>query len=286
MVKKNSKFLFGIIFSVLFLLSISSVSAVVTLTTNNITIVTPAASGTLSGTAAVFNVSIDQLAGYQAENWTRVRVYLQSVSLTQNTTESLVTDWFKNSTSSGFDLNGTINTFQVQDGNDYIFKAEIWNGTNYFNKSQAGIIIDNTVPAAPTSLLPTSSSTGSINFSASVISANTTTCYLNFSGINPGISSYTMSYGHGGVCSYSLNNVPEQTYMFYVTASDGTQSTTSAIQTLNIDIPTSSGTAVYIQQKEGTSFNKPTNTLSIAGAGSESQNIFQIIWDFIKSLFQ
>ena len=59
-----------------FVLSIMSVSA---LATANVTIVTPAASGTMTGTAA-WNCSLD--SGFEAENWTSARVSLQSAALT------------------------------------------------------------------------------------------------------------------------------------------------------------------------------------------------------------
>ena len=112
----NNKILFlASLILVSFLFSMVSVMAS---DSNNVTMETPGASGTLSGATAIFNCSVD--AGMEAENYTRVRVYFQSASLTANTTETTATAWIMNTTDQ--DLNGTVDSTVVEDGTDYTFK--------------------------------------------------------------------------------------------------------------------------------------------------------------------
>lgn len=200
---KRPVLLLGFLFfmSVFFLSFVSSASG---MTADNVTIVTPGASGTLTGGSAVFNCSLQ--AGYEAENWTRVRVYLQSAGKTANTTEALaVSGWILNTTS--LDLNGTLNSTWFEDGNDYTFKCQLWNGTNYINKTRTGITVNNTVPVAPT-ISPVDqtvrSTAGTQTFTGTVTDSKTTSCTYTIyrqgssSDGNAGSGSYS-----GSSCTFS-----------------------------------------------------------------------------------
>lgn len=246
-INKQISLILGIVITV-FLMNVS-VSAASGMVADNITMVTPIASGTMAGASAVFNCSLD--AGYTAENWTSVRVYFQSATLTGNTTETTPTSFVLNV--SLLDLSGTVDTTIVEDGNDYTFKCQIWNGTNYLNKTRTGITIDNTIPQATSSLSPSDNSIdrdGSLTFSGTVTGVNTTSCTLNFNGINPGSSSYAMIHT-GDTCTYTLSNTPEQTYDWFIRASDETNTIDSSQQTITVDIQTSAGKAVLLAQQEG-----------------------------------
>jgi len=244
-----------LLLGITFLLSICIVSGA-TLEADNITVSIPGASAIMSGTA-VFNCTI--ITGYETENWTRIRPYFVSASLTANTTATPIA-WTLNQTDE-LNLNGTINTAIVEDGNDYTFTCELWNGTHSVNKSRTGITIDNTVPTAPTSLIPTSNPNSSVVFSGTVTGSRTTSCVLYFDGRNPGFASYSMTHT-GDTCTYTHASVPEETYNWYIRASDESNTTDSNVQTTNVDIDTSSN---YLFQGDKDITVSDDGTLSVVG---------------------
>ena len=202
MVKKKSV-IFASVFLLAFLFSMMSVMA---MESANVTIVTPASSGALIGATAPFNISL--VTGYEAENWTSVRIYLQSAGLTANTTEALATDWVANETD--LLLNGTLDSTVFEDGNDYIFKAQLFNGTDYINVTRTGITIQNTVPQAPSITTHSNhqviSTAGTVTFSFTVTNANTTSCTYSIArgGASSG-SDYFSGTGtySGSTCSFT-----------------------------------------------------------------------------------
>jgi hypothetical protein len=261
-----NKFIIGIL--LLSILSISLISAVPsTMTSSNATVITPGASGILTGASSVFNCSITDRS-YTNENWTHVRVYLQSASETANVSEVLVSGWILNTTA--YDLNGTINSWQVEDGNDYTIKCQFINDSitapnvRYVNITRSGITINNTVPHAPTSLLPTSDTDGTVTFSGSVTDNETTSCKLVFNGINPGASSYDMTYS-GTSCSKTLTNVPDQTYNWVIRASDESDTTDSSLQTTIVNIQSSASQLIASESQPKTSFFITNGKLSTGG---------------------
>lgn len=250
---KNRERRLAFILSVFFLFSILSLSLVNSagVDTTNFTMVTPTASGTVTGSTYAFNVSINDVTatGFQGENFTRFRVWVKSAGLTGNTSEVLITDWIRNDTlGDGYSFNGTADTRTIEDGTDYTFKVELWNGSRTINVSRSSITFGNTVPQAPSSLVPTSVTSNSLSFSSVVVGRNTTACTLFFNGINPGSPSYTMIHS-GNNCSYSFTSIPEQSYQWYVRASDGVDTSDSSTQTTKVDVKTSAGkSAQYISQ--------------------------------------
>jgi len=229
MIKDKKNILFGmfILFGVLF--SLSFVSAA----DPTCAITTPAASATISGSTyvnvTVTNPSID---GFNCS------IYASS-TLTANTTESLLIFQMANNTVGGTAfVNGTANTLAVEDANNYILKAVCRNSSGFeFNDTNTGITVDNTVPQTPSSLSPADASTetdGDVTFSATVTGANTTSCILYFSTRNPGTPSYAMTHS-GNTCTVDLTAIPEETYDYYITASDETNTSTSATARFEID---------------------------------------------------
>ncbi|MDD5651205.1 MAG: hypothetical protein PHF86_12450 [Candidatus Nanoarchaeia archaeon] len=258
---KNKVFLRFVV-GIFLLLTLSSiVSSADIISSTNITIAIPTASGIMKGASAWYNATL--ITGYEAQNWTRSRVYLQSASL--GTTTLYVGSYTINQ--SDLEFNGTIDTNQVYDATDYTITVQLWNGTTYVNNTRSGITIDNGVPVAPTSLLPTSDTDGTVNFSATVVDANVTACTIYFVNGNPGSSSYTMVYSGSG-CSYNMASVPEKTYTWYVSASDGSNSTISSTKSTEVDVASLSGTAgaifVASEEKDITG----ARTLSLAGEGT------------------
>lgn len=243
MVKKKS-----VIFASVFLLALMfSMVGVMALEADNVTIVTPASAGSLVGATAPFNISL--VTGYEAENWTSVRIYLQSAGLTANTTEALATDWVANETD--LILNGTLDSTVWEDGNDYIFKAQLFNGTDYVNKTVTGITIQNTVPQAPTITSHSNhqviSTTGAVTFSFTVTDANTTSCTYSIArgGATSGGDYYSGAGTYSGsTCSFSKTfsgSVDNGAWYVSTTASDGTDTTASGNTIVDVNIPANSG---------------------------------------------
>ena len=220
------------IFSFVFLLSIFSVIA---LATGDITIQDPAASGTLTGTTATFNVT--HTVQFD-ENYTSINVYISSGGDSANTSLSSLVTNLANFTDGVF--NGTVDSSTIEDATDYTITFELLNGTDPINVTRT-VVIDNGIPTAPTSPTPASGSVdtdGSINFSATVSDSNTTACTLFFVGVNPGSTSYTMTYSEN-TCTHTISNVADNTYNWYVQASDGTNTTDASSIQVQADIPTS-----------------------------------------------
>lgn len=161
-------------------------------------------------------------------------------SSTANTSVSIGT--FANDTLDN--VNATFDSTTIEDSDDYLLTASCRNSSNDQATDTATITIDNTAPATPTSLSPataTIDTDGSVVFSGTVVGANTTGCTLVFSGLNPGSTSYAMTHT-GNTCTYTHSSVPEQTYSWYITASDGTNSSSASAITLQVDVPNGGGT--------------------------------------------
>jgi len=230
---KKLTFICLAIFS-LFLFSLISVSA---LESANITVVTPIASGTLSGASAVFNCSI--VAGYEGQNYTTAKIYLQSAGLTANTTETLMATV---SNTTAYDFNGTLASTTVQDGSDYTFKCSLFNGTSYVNATRTGIAIDNGVPTAPTlspADLTTVTTAGTQTFTGTVVDAETTACtYTIYRGGSPSDGTSGSGSYSGTSCTFPKafsTSADNGVWWWTVTATDGKNSTTTNAK-LNVNL--------------------------------------------------
>jgi len=219
----------------LFLFSFAFVSA---MESDNITIVTPATSGTLTGASAIFNVTL--VTGYEAENWTSVRIWLVSAGLTANTTEALATDWITNTTD--LMLNGTLDSTVFEDGNDYTFKAQLFNGTDYLNATRSGITIGNTEPTAPTlspADLTTKTTSGTQTFTGTVVDAETTSCtYTIYRGGSSADGEAGSGSYSGTSCTFTKTfstTADNGVWHWTVIASDGTD-TTSTTAKFNVNL--------------------------------------------------
>lgn len=239
LMETGKKLLISAILSVVFLIvAINCVSATLT--------VTPATSGILSGTSAVLNASSSYITEMLNCSW-----YASSTS-TANSTAVLIRNITNSSISQTY-LNTTFNSNLLEDSNDYVVYAICYNGTytNETSASSTGVVIDNTIPQTPSSLSPSASSTdddGAVTFSGTVTGVNTTGCTLYFSGKNPGASSYTMTHS-SNTCTYSFTSMPEETYDYYITASDGTNTTDSATTRFDISIDTPAN-YLFVEEKK------------------------------------
>jgi len=232
--------------------------------------VNPTSSSTISGTSKVLNVT-----GTALKNCT---FYAKSASTANSTWSTLGT--FKNFTGVDGSVNGTFNTNSLEDATNYYLNATCWNATsNLHDGTISSVLVDNKDPTAPTSPSPASGTRdtdGSVTFSATVTDRETTECTLYFTGTNPGDSSYSMTYSTTS-CSKTITAMPEQSYDWYVQASDGTNTTNSATTTSIVDINTggAKGGALWLldqQEKSGEG-----QTLSLTGDGTSGQNNFAIV---------
>lgn len=227
-----------------FLLSVFPVLAAITVTLED-----PDASERISGVTTV-NATMVGTTNDTSYNCT---FYANSAALTANTTavnlgssenlSAIDGTWF---------INITFDSSILEDATDYVLNATCYqrNGTNSDTDSDTntGVIINNTVPTAPTSLVPTSDDDGIITFAGTVTGSETTACTLYFDGKNPGLSSYTMTHS-GNNCSYTTTSaIAEETYKWYIRASDGSETTDSSISTTNVNVDVGNKGAIFGDQ--------------------------------------
>jgi len=177
--------------------------------------------------------------------------YAMSAS-TANSTYGLLNATVTNSTSNQTEFTTTFNTSLLEDSNDYSFKVTCYNSTDSGTDINTGVEIDNTAPTAPSSPTPADESRdtdGSVSFSVTVTGSQTTGCTLHFSGTNPGSSTYAMTHS-GNTCTKSAFTLPEGTYYWYVSATDGTNTTNSETYRIGVDISHSAPKAAYIQSMQ------------------------------------
>lgn len=239
----EKKVLVSLLLGVFLLTILSSFVSAAVLT---VTINTPSANAVVRGT---LNVTVT----VTNQNNTNVScdVYAQSANTANSSWAKLTSSGIQNTTASIW--NTTVNTELVEDGTSYIFNITCNNNTDVADSTSTGIIVDNTEPVTPSSLSPSDESTdadGDITFSATVAGVNTTACTLYFDGTHPGYPSYTMTHS-ANTCTYSATSVPDQTYNWYIRASDGSNTTDSSIYTVHSDVQTSAGKAALLAQQRG-----------------------------------
>ncbi len=231
---------------------------------DNITFNVPASGGILSGGIAVWNVTLDTEYA-ETQNWTNATIYLQSAGLTGNLTEILIASAVNMSTQVS-EFNGTLNSSKFEDGNDYIFKVQLFNSSDRVNATIT-VTINNTIPQVTTSITPLNNVIDTdltVNFTGSVIDSNTTSCTLEFIGTSFGTKSQAMGY-NGDTCSLTLTDIPEQSYVWLIRSSDGSDTVDSIEQTIIVDAGTSSSKVTALLQEPGVS-SAGGASLSFAGA--------------------
>ena len=231
-------------------LSVSLVSAGVFTATLNL----PASSTIKSGTI-VLNVTVTNYVSNISCDFSA-----KSTSTANSSWTGIVSNVYNNSEAANT-INATFSTVTLEDADDYIFNATCRNGTAFSSVTNTAIRLDNSRPLTPSSLSPTDGTIdtdGIINFSATVESNTTTQCNLNFTYINPGQPWYSATYQT--VSCDKVLTLSEGTYIWYIGASDNTNWTKSAENTLIVDIKTSAGTAGLIHQLEEEGKIKITGT--------------------------
>jgi len=232
----------------------------------------PASSSTIGGSGVLLNVTTTG-----SEGFLNCTFYAKSSSTANSSYSEIAT--FSNETGSTPNINGTFNSSIFEDSNDYVFNATCTNSSNNLIQctTTTSVTIDNTVPTAPASCTPASDSTdsdGSVDFSCTVTGSKTTSCTLYFVSGNPGESSYSMTHS-GNSCTKTITSMPEQSYTWYVTASDGTNSTSGSSSRINIDIQTGAGKAAILKKAEQEGLIKRT--------GAKTYTIISGLEDILNS---
>jgi len=240
--------LFSLFIASVLLFGIMTVSAVNTMTSDNVSIQLPTLGQALNGNFT-FNCSINNETALLGDNWTSATLWMGNSSTTANTTMvALLT--VLNSTTAEQDFNGTLNSSVLEDGLDYSFKCQLWNGTLHINNTISNLLIDNGEPTIAANLTPSATNTdGTINFSADIIPGDTTACYLEFHNSGPtfGNKSQVM-VNTTNSCSLVLTGMPAQSYNWFIRTSDGSNFTDTAIQTTAVQISTGTGGSLTQQQ--------------------------------------
>ena len=279
----EKKFL-GMILSTVLLFSLFPFVSSADMVASDVTLYIPqfVRNNVLNGTVEI-NVSIAD--AFANQNWTRAVVHIVSAGATANTTLFALNNSPDNRNQSRNNHSLILITTPVEDGNDYTLYVQLWNGSNKLNVT-ATVTINNSIPVVASSIFPTVTNTnGTLNFTGTINNTDTTQVFLNFSGTNPGSKGYVMTCS-GDICSYSLSRVSEQTYLYTITASDGNDLTTSALQTLRVDIPSNAGTVVALKNLEEKNIEiKEDGTLAIAGNGNSPSDLFAKFINWFKSLF-
>jgi len=178
---------------------------------------------------------------------------------------------------------------KVEDSNDYILNVTAINATGdrlmLGDATRTSIRVDCTIPASPSSLSPVNnqvvSSSATQTFTSTVINANTTGCtytlYRGGSASDSSSASGSALYS-SSTCSFTKafdTSVDNGNYYWTVTASDGTNSSTSAPTLLSVQIAGKSGGLL-----PGTYTTKEGKTLTITSSGTIGSSPY-LIWGIV-----
>jgi hypothetical protein len=269
-------------------------------------IVNPVASATISGATSAVNVSVTNpsATGFNCT------IYLTS-TLTANTTEVSV-GLFRNNTAgegSSNAVNGTINTLGVEDANNYIIKASCVNNSGFsFNDTNTGIIVNNTIPVAPTitSTNDQTFTTSGIKYlEATVTNARTTSCTMLVQredgyGSTSSACSYSTTLCNCSTPSFSYDAYTNGKWIYYITASDESDRVVSTTNSFKMDLATPGGsvtvggggssggaavTPATVSTHADVATTTSTTTSAATGFFAPIQAFFNNIINWFKNLF-
>lgn len=229
-IKSKTKLLVGILV-IASLLFVGKVSAVGSIYDANLTLTFPSASYVISNATTNLVLTIDDLGG--VDNYSLANVYAKSLITNATSWIRIATNEANDSTTNFY---MQFNSFMLEDGNDYTFNATVFNGTDYILVSNLNIVVDNTLPDAPTISSParytTVSSTGTQTFTCAVNNTETTSCTYKIgrSGFNNDLTSTTGTYATN-TCTFTKafsSTADNGEWYWQCTASDGSNTTVSS----------------------------------------------------------
>lgn len=217
------------IFSLMLLLLVAVAMAAPALTINTAT----------WGTNTVVNISTKSANDASLVNMSHITVRFSAAD-TANSSVSMIIN-ITNTTATNFDFGYANFTF----GNSIVLEdTAIGSATaistgvgasDAVTSSATTITVGRTTPTAPSAQTPS----GTVHdrdqtFTATVVGAETTGCRLNFVTTNPGSSSYAMTHS-GTSCTLALTGIPSTTYNYYISATDGVDTTNGANVELTVN---------------------------------------------------
>lgn len=141
----NKLFLTSLLSLFILALSVSFISGTPNLNADNVTLCAPEVGCGLTLTGSVnINASFDSL--YLDQNWSSGNLYIQSVGLTDNSTLYRITSTLS-ATNTSNNITLAIDSTVLQDGTDYTLTFNLFNGSNYVNKTTT-VTVSNGVPTA------------------------------------------------------------------------------------------------------------------------------------------
>lgn len=249
------------------------------------TLVTPATSGTVTGTYTLNST----VAGWDNNDNLVVSYYAYSADTANSSAVAVATKTYNFTTDNG-DLNNSFLSTILQDDNSYIFYVEVVNATNTSDNATStstSVIVNNTIPSSPTSLTTGAQTARTFTISSTVVDSTTTACSFSWVGNNPLSSGGvipTATYS-GSTCTATVSNAPDYSYEYKLTASDGSD-TASQKATFSVDLDSKGGgvSSVTTTTKETTSVQEAAQqTTENISKGANS--VISIIVEAFKSVF-
>ncbi len=155
-----------------------------------------------------------------------------------------------NTTASATSISTTFDSTTLQDSNDYSIYATCSNSSTQQNSAtNTGITINNTIPTAPVLNVSTNTllnnKVTNYNIKGTVNDAKTTGCtYSIYRNDNPSDGSSGSATYSGSSCSFTKSfttSLDNGNWYFEITASDGSDTTSSAVNILQVQIPSNTG---------------------------------------------
>lgn len=249
------------------------------------TMQTPTTGVSKTGSIAVFNVTIGNDYGGKSVSNITCAFFIRATD-TANSTYILMANITNSTEAENVSITGvniTYDTTQLEDSSSaqtYVtcYNMTIENLTGGVDSTVVTFVLDNYVPTI-TSITPSDASTdtdGDVTFTVNIPTANATSATLIFTDRNPGNRAYSMTEGTDQF-TVSLTNIPEQRYNWYVSTTDGLNSTSSSIYELIVDDPPSSarrlGAATALAQTSPDVTQTGPRTFVIAGKPSVLQSL-------------
>lgn len=220
-----------------------------------------------------FNITIAN-----PENISNCTILFKSASTGNNSYINSITNNFYvfNVTANASSFNDTfaIKYLDIyEDSNDYsaIATCDSFNASNYNSSAVTSLTLDYTIPTKPTLSSPldkTEQRDNDVTFSANVNLTSVTSCSLK--------ANQKTGSGSAGAtsssCSIKLKDLPEDRYDWYITANDGTNTTSSSVWELLITGSDTPGrmAALILQSSEEWEKQGKTQFLSIGnGVGMD-----------------
>lgn len=218
-------FSIGILLSLMMVFILASVHAA--------TFATPLTTETLTGSSAVINVTV-----------VFATVFNCNITGTSSASGDILVASNIAGNESGATVNGTIDSTSIEDAADWVLTGSCVNSTGGLETitSISAVVVDNTVPTAPSAITPLiNEGKDNVAIASTVVDATTTACSMTVTSQGGAIETYTMDYSTT-TCTDEISFNAHNSYTLALTASDGTD-TATASQVIEIKSQGSGGSS-------------------------------------------